>query len=874
MKNPFNLSDEKLKKMLDGYFVWSNKSEDQRKYPGIEKRKSEDIKNTLLNEDYLSGLSDEKLIDIIVEYANKLEGPVKIKINKPKITKEIGNIRSNLLYVINSQDIPFKKASYLLSSGNKIKDFSRSFWTPILRSKYPESAPNWNKKPEDFLKKLGINITTSKKTTEEKYKAFSDAYLYLKGLDDRYDFFTLDHLTHYGIATKEGALLMDNLMFDFDEWVNLDSTRNAIREYAEIRNRKDPELWDEDYKWDVLPKVNSEFFKESMTIDNIVKKISILNKYNPSSGSFVHFGNLLDLKEIATLKPEIVIKSLESLFNGEAILCERIDEFIKELKKIKKDASLGTPLFGYLLAMYDYKKYSLYKDSVFKKLKKNIAKEKEWKSDTIGMKCQRFQELCLKMGNYLKDSNLLKNVKTNKFEVPVGITALDGQDFFYYFARDNIRYWRIVEPLEEKVVGRSLWPVCKEKGIIAIGFQDSPNAQDVKNMRDKMNIGDKVIAYLLDKRVGGIGTVIGEYEDYSKSMPKEKDFFDGRFWFRRKIKWERLPKHGNFWKLVNAPSGVHQTVFQLKKEEYEKILKEIDSDSNSKKPDPIPIITKEELLKHIFVDEDKFEQISCLLENCKKKQIIFQGPPGTGKTFVAQKIALFLTQSEDRIETIQFHPSYSYEDFIEGYRPKNGKFELEDGIFKVFCEKARENKDKKYILIIDEINRGNLSKIFGELLYLLEYRDKEVKLTYSKEKFCIPENVYLIGTMNTADRSLAIMDYALRRRFYFVDVECKTKRLKKWLDENSCSLNTDELIGSIENMNNRIKDEMHSKDFAIGHSYFMREELNEDKLREILKYGVKPLLNEYFFDKDGKVGEIVGIMEKVLNKEKVKAQEQ
>jgi len=170
-------------------------------------------------------------------------------------------------------------------------------------------------------------------------------------------------------------------------------------------------------------------------------------------------------------------------------------------------------------------------------------------------------------------------------------------------------------------------------------------------------------------------------------------------------------------------------------------------------------------------------------------------------------------------------------------------------------------------LIIDEINRGNLSKIFGELLYLLEYRDKEAKLTYSQKEFSIPENIIIIGTMNTADRSLAIMDYALRRRFYFVDIKCETKRLEEWLNENGCELKTSEIIGAIENMNKQIEEEMHSKDFAIGHSYFMREGLDSEKLEEVMDFGVKPLLKEYFFDKEEKVEEITGVMNKFYNKE-------
>jgi len=863
MENLFNLSDEKLKILLDGYFVWSNKNEKEKKYPGSEKQESEKRNNTLLNKEYLSSLSDEKLVDEILKYINTLEGPLGIKLNTPKVTEEVSKIRRNILYIINSPDDPFKIAADVISGDHRIKEFSKSFWSALLRTQYPELAPNWNNKTDNFLKKLGVNLTTSKKTVEEKYKLFSEAFLYLKNLDKRHDFYTLDHLTHYGTATEEGKSLIDKLLFDFDEWVNLTDTKESIKNYIEIRNRKDPELWNEEYKWDILPTVNKEFFKEPMTADNIVEKIDILRKHNPSSGSFVHWNNLGDLKEIAQQKPDIVLKSLELLFKGSAILCERIDNIIKEFKKLKKDARIGTPLFGYLLAMYDYKKYPLYKDSTFQNFKKVIGKEKDGKSYTLGMKYQRFQELCLRMGEYLKSSDLLKDLKVNGVEVPVGITALDGQDFFYHLEIKKVQYWRVVEPLDTKEY--ILWPTCKEKKLIAIGYLDKPNASDVKNMRLEMKIGDKVVVYLEKNRIGGIGTVTGEYEDYSQDKPKDKDLFNGDFWRRRKVEWDYLPTEGEFWLLDEPLPGVHRTVFRLNKAQYDEILKKIDK--NGSGPKPTIEITKEEVLKEIFLKEEKFDQICSILENSKKKQIIFQGPPGTGKTFVAQKIALYLTQSEDRIETIQFHPSYSYEDFIEGYRPKDGKFVLESGIFKVFCDRARENKDKKYILIIDEINRGNLSKIFGELLYLLEYRDKEARLTYSQKKFSIPENVYIIGTMNTADRSLAIMDYALRRRFYFVDIKCETKRLEEWLNENSCTLKVSGLIGSIEDMNKQIEEEMHSKDFAIGHSYFMRDGLDRDKLEEVMDFEVTPLLKEYFFDKEKKDEEMTKSVYKFCEKE-------
>ena len=865
MENPFNLSNEKLKILLEAYFSWSKENENEGKYPELEKQKSEERRKTLLNQEYLSSLSDEELITEILNYSKDLEGPVNIRIGRPRVLGEIKKLRNNILYIVNSPEDPFRKAAKILEGEYKIPIFSRSFWSPLFQAQYPELLPNWNNKTDRFLKKLGVNLTTFKKTIEEKYKLFSEAFLYLKNLDNRHDFYTLDHLTHYGTVVPEGILLIDDLKFDFDEWVNLDVTKNLINNYAEIRDRKDPELWNEEYKWDILPKVNKEFFKEPMTVDNIVEKIVILEKNNPTSGSFVHFSNLMDLKEIAQQKPKVVLECLEILFTGDVILCERIDNIIKEFKKIKKEAKINsTPLIGYLLAMYDYKKYSLYKDSVFQTLKKIIKREEEWKSYTLGMKYQRFQELCLKMGKYLKNRDLLKYLNVNGVEVPVGITALDGQDFFYHLEIKEVQYWRVVEPLDTKEY--VLWPICKEKELIAIGYLDKPNSLDVKNMRQEMKIGDKVIAYLEKNRIGGIGTVTGEYEDYSQDKPKDKDLFDGDFWRRRKVQWDYLPPEGEiFWLLDEPLPGVHRTVFQLNKAQYDEILKKIDKDDSGSKP--TIEITKEEVLKEIFLKEEKFTQICSLLENSKKKQIIFQGPPGTGKTFVAQKIALYLTQSEDRIETIQFHPSYSYEDFIEGYRPKNGNFKLEAGIFKLFCERARKDENEKYILIIDEINRGNLSKIFGELLYLLEYRDKKAKLTYSQKEFSIPENIYIVGTMNTADRSLAIMDYALRRRFYFVDIKCETKRLEEWLNENGCILKANELIGAIENMNNQIKDEMHSEDFAIGHSYFMREGLDKKKLKEVMNFGVKPLLKEYFFDKEEKVEEITVVMNKFYDKE-------
>ena len=191
--------------------------------------------------------------------------------------------------------------------------------------------------------------------------------------------------------------------------------------------------------------------------------------------------------------------------------------------------------------------------------------------------------------------------------------------------------------------------------------------------------------------------------------------------------------------------------------------------------DPQPVLetnSLEPLAEELHLGVDFFHNIETLLDD--KKQIIFQGPPGTGKTYVAQKLARHLAGSEERVTLVQFHPSYAYEDFVQGFRPaKDGQpgFELRDGPLLRAAKQARddEDPDARHFLIIDEINRGQIAKVFGELYFLLEYRDSEINLQYSDEPFSLPENLYIIGTMNTADRSIALVDLALRRCFYFVE---------------------------------------------------------------------------------------------------------
>lgn len=437
---------------------------------------------------------------------------------------------------------------------------------------------------------------------------------------------------------------------------------------------------------------------------------------------------------------------------------------------------------------------------------------------------------------------------------------------------ETVHYW-IYSPGN----GAEYWDEFYDAGIMGIGW-DEIGDLSVYNSKEEMKVamkekidpskpyknaahatwqfanemkpGDIVFAKKGMHLVVGRGIVESGYE-FDPNLSHDRNI--------RKVKWT----HKGEWQHPGQAVMKTLTDITAYTDYVEKLNALFESEIEDDIEEPVEAVLKpydaDMFLEEVFMDKTKYDTLVALV--MKKKNVILQGAPGVGKTFAAKRLAYSIMGVKDpsRVMMVQFHQSYSYEDFIMGFRPtQEGGFELKRGAFYDFCKSAEvDSEDTPYFFIIDEINRGNLSKIFGELFMLIETdkRGIELKLLYADEKFSVPKNVYIIGMMNTADRSLAMMDYALRRRFAFFDMEpgFNTKGFRQY-QEGLQSEKFNKLIDRVEALNADIAaDDSLGEGFCIGHSYFCElKETSDQTLSGIVEFELAPLLKEYWFDEPAK----------------------
>ena len=427
-------------------------------------------------------------------------------------------------------------------------------------------------------------------------------------------------------------------------------------------------------------------------------------------------------------------------------------------------------------------------------------------------------------------------------------------------------------------INSNQWDNFKDNNLIAIGWDSlgdlskfkskqeifeklkderSENDPDPRNdalccydFVNSMKVNDIVFVKKGTSKLVAYGKIIGDYK-YDENLSEYRNI--------RSVEWINIKEND-----IDPITGKTLTNFNKYPDTVEKYLKLMADDNNKD--------LEFNELKDTFFSEEFFNNIIDTLK--VKKNIILQGPPGTGKTFISKKIAERITGKKENIFSIQFHQSYSYEEFVVGYKPNSeGNFALQKGSLIQVCERAKQNENENFVMFIDEINRANISKVFGELLSLIE-NDKRgpenaVKILYSENdiNFYIPSNLYFICAMNTADRSLKMVDYALRRRFSFFEFkpEFDKPEFKNFLKDKNVNAKTiDRIVNNISKVNQQISDDNFElgDGYCIGHSYFCPKGNSSDSFgdqwyEQIIEYEIKPLINEYYFDKPDQAAELI-----------------
>lgn len=644
----------------------------------------------------------------------------------------------------------------------------------------------------------------------------------------------------------------------------------------------------EKYKWEAV-----QCFQENWDI-NSADFAQMLKKSLAKTDNLLRSANNFPkgmITGFAEAAPEAVHSMYMELYDESKDLCERIANFKNKSNTLLERYGNGAAqhyqyenaIMTYLWLRYP-DKYYIYKFGEVKAVSLELESDYRFKKgayeDNIRNFMALYDEICAELQQDDELRNLLNSQITSTCYADPELRTLTIDIGFFIF-----RYWNKKDstnvPLyaqSQEDDGQQYWFLNEKNpkmwSIVSMPVGEirnetlfNENGNKCKIVKDFIDIkvGDMVIGYESTpmKQIVTIFRVSAEQDGERIYFEKLEECYSSSIDFATLNAWFKLKKKEYF-------SITQGSLFKLTKTEYEFIIDLIHREN------PVPTAkknkdeySKEKFLDQVYMTEAKYDRLVAVLT--RKKNIILQGAPGVGKTYAAKRLAYSIMgeKDDDRIEFVQFHQNYSYEDFIMGYKPVEDGFELKYGIFYRFCQKAANHPDKDYFFIIDEINRGNMSKIFGELLMLIEadYRETKTTLAYNGLSFSVPKRLHIIGMMNTADRSLAMIDYALRRRFSFFDMEpgFDSEGFIKY-QETFANDTFNTLIDRIKELNREIaNDKSLGKGFCIGHSYFCNtKECTDEWMQDVVDFDILPMLAEYWFDDTDKLQRWENILHEVF----------
>lgn len=617
----------------------------------------------------------------------------------------------------------------------------------------------------------------------------------------------------------------------------------------------------EKYKWEAVKCFQDNWDEGVPDFADMLKR-SLAKTYNllASKNNFP----ALMIMAFAKKEPETLRTMFHNLYDETKDVVERIKAFKGEANALKRkyldekksSYQKENPISAYLWLRYP-DKYYIYKFEEVKRAAAKLGSDARFKDGEYGNNLRNFyafyDELCAKLKEDHELRDMLASQLTDSCYKDQELKTLTT-DFSFYVSR-------YCGESDETSASEEWWPSEDE-------YVPGLSMEDWRGLLSDHDVFTDDSLKVMERMLGNGGQAT--CTELANKYGDEKNFYISVSANLAKRVYEKtdcpLPlKSGNerkWWPILyvgKSASGDEEGSFIWRlRPELKEALKRMNLFNANCEP-----YSKDDFLRDVYMSGEKYDRLRFALE--RKKNVILQGAPGIGKTFAAKRLAYSImgVKDESRVGFVQFHQNYSYEDFVMGYKPnEDGSFRLKNGIFYDFCKRAEKDRNRSYFFIIDEINRGNMSKIFGELLMLIEndYRGEKGKviLAYRNESFSVPSNLYIIGMMNTADRSLAMIDYALRRRFSFIEMEPAFdsdgfKKYQKGLENKAF----DSLIEKVNELNKTItEDKSLGKGFCIGHSYFCGIESKEDCtskwMEDVVDFDIIPMLSEYWFDDAGK----------------------